>query len=69
MKNSWRWPKGLFASIHSCWGLVLKCYELRIRQHKMLNINVLRPLKHYFPRDVLQTKVIMAELRRLYLHN
>ena len=26
-----------------CWGLVLKCYELRTRQHKMLNINVLRP--------------------------
>jgi hypothetical protein len=32
-----------------CWGLVLKCYELRTRQHKMLNINALRPLKHYFP--------------------
>jgi hypothetical protein len=29
-----------------CWGLVLKCYELRTRQHKMLNINALRPLKH-----------------------
>ena len=26
-----------------CWGLVLKCYELRTRQHKMLNVNVLRP--------------------------
>jgi hypothetical protein len=24
-------------------GLVLKCYELRTRQHKMLNVNVLRP--------------------------
>jgi hypothetical protein len=33
----------------SCWGLVLKCYELRTRQHKMLNVNVLRPSKHYFP--------------------
>jgi hypothetical protein len=32
-----------------CWGLVLKCYELRTRQHKMLNVNVLRPSKHYFP--------------------
>jgi hypothetical protein len=21
-----------------CWGLVLKCYESRTRQHKMLNI-------------------------------
>jgi hypothetical protein len=30
-----------------CWGLVLKCYELRTRQHKMLKVNVLRPLKHY----------------------
>jgi hypothetical protein len=28
---------------HVCWGLVLKCYELRTRQHKMLNVNVLRP--------------------------
>jgi hypothetical protein len=52
-----------------CWGLVLKCYELRTRQHKMLNINALRPLKHYFPKDMLRTKVIMAELRRLYLHS
>jgi hypothetical protein len=26
-----------------CWGLVLKCYELRTRQHKMLNDIVLRP--------------------------
>ena len=30
-----------------CWGLVLKCYELRTRQHKMLMDNALRPLKHY----------------------
>jgi hypothetical protein len=32
-----------------CWGLVLKCYESRIRQHKMLNVNALRSLKHYLP--------------------
>jgi hypothetical protein len=32
-----------------CWGLVLKCYELRTRQHEMLNVNALRPLKHYLP--------------------
>jgi hypothetical protein len=25
-----------------CWGLVLKCYELRTRQHKILNVNFLR---------------------------
>jgi hypothetical protein len=37
----------------SCWGLVLKCYELRTRQHKMLNVNVLRPSKHYFPWDIM----------------
>jgi hypothetical protein len=35
------------------WGLVLKCYELRTRQHKMLNIKGLRPLKHYFPEDLM----------------
>jgi hypothetical protein len=33
----------------ACWGLVLKCYELRTRQHKMFNVNALRPSKHYFP--------------------
>jgi hypothetical protein len=27
----------------NCWELVLKCYELRTRQHKVLNVNVLRP--------------------------
>jgi hypothetical protein len=33
-----------------CWGLVLKCYELRTRQHKkMLYVNALRPSRHYFP--------------------
>jgi hypothetical protein len=36
-----------------CWGLVLKCYELRTRQHKILNINALRPLKHYLPKDLM----------------
>jgi hypothetical protein len=34
--------------IDTCWGLVLKCYELRTRQHKILNIKVFRPSKHYF---------------------
>jgi hypothetical protein len=32
-----------------CWGLVLKCYESRTKQHKVLNVKVLRPSKHYFP--------------------
>jgi hypothetical protein len=36
-----------------CWGLVLKCYELRTRQHIMLNIKALRPLIHYFPLDIM----------------
>src|SRR5690348_15340818 len=36
-----------------CWGLVLKCYELRTRQHKMLNNNAFRPLKHYLPKDLM----------------
>jgi hypothetical protein len=35
----------------SCWGLVLKCYESRTRQHKMLNVNALRPTKHYSLKD------------------
>jgi hypothetical protein len=32
----------------ACWGLVLKCYELRTTQHKVLNVKVLCPSKHYF---------------------
>jgi hypothetical protein len=32
-----------------CWGLVLKCYELRTRQHRMLKVNALHPSKHYLP--------------------
>jgi hypothetical protein len=30
-------------------GLVLKCYELRTRQHKILMVNDLHPSKHYLP--------------------
>jgi hypothetical protein len=36
-----------------CWRLVLKCYELRTRQHKMLDINALHPLKHYLHKDLM----------------
>jgi hypothetical protein len=36
-----------------CWGLALKCYESRIRQHKMLNVKALRPSGHYFPSDIM----------------
>ena len=40
--------KALNARVEACWGLVLKYYELRISQHKMLNVNALRHSKHYF---------------------
>jgi hypothetical protein len=37
------------SSFGICWGLVLKCYELRTRQHrKKLMVNALCPSKHYF---------------------
>jgi hypothetical protein len=36
-----------------CWELGLKCFELRTRQHKILNVNDLRPLKHYLPEDIM----------------
>jgi hypothetical protein len=32
-----------------CWGLVLKCYEPRTRQHKVLNIESPSSLKSLFP--------------------
>jgi hypothetical protein len=35
--------------VDHCWGLVLKCYEPRTRQHRMLNVNVLRHSNHYLP--------------------
>jgi uncharacterized protein YqhQ len=38
-----------FIFFNMTWRLVLKCYELRTKQHKMLNVNILRPSKHYFP--------------------
>jgi hypothetical protein len=36
-----------------CWSLVLKCYESRTRQHKMLIIKDIRPSKHYLPQDIM----------------
>jgi hypothetical protein len=41
--------KGFTGGGRQCWGLVLKGYELRTRQHELLNVNVLHSLKHYFP--------------------
>jgi hypothetical protein len=45
------WPKVDFAKEVGApyWGLVLKCYELRTRQHKMLMVKDLHPSKHYLP--------------------
>jgi hypothetical protein len=43
----------VWSLIVSCWGLVLKCYESRTRQQEMLNVNILRPSKHYFPKDIM----------------
>jgi hypothetical protein len=43
----------IFTKEVACWGLVLKCYKLRTRQHrKNLMVNALRPSKHYFPEDI-----------------
>jgi hypothetical protein len=47
------WPKSSTSTPKPCWGLVLKCYESRTRKHKILNVNVLRPSKHYFPKDIM----------------
>jgi hypothetical protein len=33
----------------ACWSLVLKCYESRTRQHKILFVKAHRPSKHYLP--------------------
>jgi hypothetical protein len=57
--------------VYYCWGLVLKCYELRTRQHKMLNVNALRPLKHYFLKDLMNfgRRLNTVQLRRLNLRN
>jgi hypothetical protein len=41
-------------SLLPCWGLALKCYKLRTRQHQnKLFVNALRPPKHYFPKDIM----------------
>jgi hypothetical protein len=33
-----RWSNEFTGGGRQCWGLVLKCYELRTRQHKMLKL-------------------------------
>jgi hypothetical protein len=49
LRALWRIPR----PEHKCWELVLKCFELRTRQHKMLNVKALRPLKHYLPKSIM----------------
>jgi hypothetical protein len=44
---------GELGAVVGCWELVLKCYELRTRQHRMLTVKALRPLKHYFLEDLM----------------
>jgi hypothetical protein len=57
--------KGFIDKAHfeTCWGLVLKCYELRTRQHKKLMIKDLSSFEALFPLGYndLQTKVMKDE--------
>jgi hypothetical protein len=50
-----------------CWGLALKWYKLRTRQHQnKLFVNALRPSKHYFPKDIM---IFGRRSWRTYLHH
>jgi hypothetical protein len=55
-----RWSKEFTGGGRQCWSLVLKCYELRTRQHKMLNVNAPSSFEALFPigYNDLQTKVM-----------
>jgi hypothetical protein len=44
-----RWSNEFTGGGRQRWGLVLKCYESRTRQHKTLMVKALRPSKHYLP--------------------
>jgi hypothetical protein len=59
------WPSSHIIGVAVCWRLVLKCFELRTRQHKMLDVNILRPSKHYFLKDIM---IFGRRLWRTYLH-
>jgi hypothetical protein len=43
-----RWSKKGSPEVGANVGDLFEYYELRTRQHKMLNVNALRPPKHYF---------------------
>jgi hypothetical protein len=49
MRQTLRDYRYTLSKVPLCWGLVLKCYELRTRQHKTLVVKVIRPSKHYLP--------------------
>jgi hypothetical protein len=44
-----RWSIEFTGGGRQCWGLVLKCYELRTRQHKMLMVKVPSSFEALFP--------------------
>jgi hypothetical protein len=66
-------PKGRMdarGGLGFCWGLILKCYELRTRQHRMLNVNVLRP-RSIIPLRIMNLgrRLTKIRLRRLNPRN
>jgi hypothetical protein len=54
-----------------CWGLVLKCYELRTRQHKDVKYKCPSSTEALSPQgfNELQTKVMSKISRRFHLHD
>jgi hypothetical protein len=61
-----RWSNEFTGGGRQCWGLVLKCYELRTRQHKTFMVKDLRLSKHYLPKDIM---IFRWRLSRTYLHH
>jgi hypothetical protein len=56
---------------HECWGLVLKCYELRTRQHKNVKHKRLSSAEALSPQgfNELRTKATSKISRRLHLRD
>jgi hypothetical protein len=54
-----------------CWGLVLKCFELRTRQHKDVKYKCPSSAEALFPQvfNELRTKVISKVSRRFHLRD
>jgi hypothetical protein len=55
----------------NCWGLVLKCYELRTRQHKVLNVKCSSSNEALFLWGLMDLgrRLMTIRLRRLNLRN